>query len=164
MKYLKLIRLLCTLMIFQICFSGCQTISEGMTESDERSILFFYSGDCSDCHAMKAWLDPLLEAAPELPVREICIEEEPALWEQSCKNAGIPAWGVPRIFIGDMVFAGWSKKDGQLVYIPAYYGYMGYRNQLAAAIESYCGIALPDVSQAPEGLPAPSGGGCIGGC
>ena len=127
-------------------------------------ILFFYSADCADCHAMKRMIDAVLSEDPSLPIRKICIEEEPEAWREACEKAGIPVWGVPRIFIGDTVFAGWSEKDGELIYVPGYYGYMGYRKQVAAAMEAYLGISLRGIRETAAPDSPASGGGCIGGC
>lgn len=43
------------------------------------------------------------------------------------------------MFIGDQIFAGFNLEEGELIYIPAYSGYMGYANCILAAIEEECG-------------------------
>ena len=59
--------------------------------------------------------------------------------------------GVPRMFIQDRVFADWSDEKGELVYIPSYYGYMGYRNQVIDALEAAFGeLKLPDEEKSDE--------------
>ena len=113
---------------------------------------------------MKRMIDAILSEAPELPIREICIEEEPEAWQEACVKADIPVWGVPRVFIGETVFAGWSEKDGELIYIPGYYGYMGYRNQVIVAMEAYLETSIPWIQEIPVPDSPASGRGCIGGC
>ena len=130
---------------------------------DGKTVLFFYSETCADCHAAKALMDAVLKAVPDARIVEIDADAEPDLWKAACEDAGIPVWGVPRIFIGDLIFAGWSERAGDLIYIPAYYGYMGYRNQVVLALEEYLGIAVPESVVIPEQA-APAGGGCVGGC
>ena len=165
-SYLRIIlRVFCALTCFLLCLpSGSAVCEASETAAAKAPILFFYSDDCADCHRMKRMIDAILSEDPELPIREICIEEEPEAWQEACAKAGIPVWGVPRVFIGETVFAGWSEKDGELIYIPGYYGYMGYRNQVIAAMEAYLGTSVRGVQElsAPD-APA-SGGGCIGGC
>ena len=85
---------------------------------------------------MKAELDELQVLNPELPLRMFEIDEHAEVWQSACEKAGIPVWGVPRLFVGDRVFADWRNCDGELIYVPAYNGYLGYRNQVFLAIES----------------------------
>lgn len=161
----RLIRAVLLLAVLLMCSSsGGAFCEETEPEKAARTpILFFYSADCSDCHAMKRMIDAVLSEDPSLPIREICIEDDPETWSIACKNADIPIWGVPRIFVGDLIFAGWSDKDGPLLYIPSYYGYMGYKNQLLSAMEDYLGMPIPEIKET-ETDEQPSGGDCIGGC
>ena len=55
------------------------------------------------------------------------------------------------MFIQDRVFADWSDEEGELFYIPSYYGYMGYRNQVIDALEAAFGeLKLPDEEKSDE--------------
>ena len=55
------------------------------------------------------------------------------------------------MFIQDRVFEDWSDEKGELVYIPSYYGYMGYRNQVIDALEAAFGeLKLPDEEKSDE--------------
>ncbi len=163
----RLIRAVLLLAVLLMCLPSGGAFCEEMEPEKAAArtpVLFFYSSDCADCHAMKRMIDAVLSEDPSLPIRKICIEEEPEAWREACEKAGIPVWGVPRIFIGETVFAGWSEKDGELIYIPGYYGYMGYRNQVAAAMEAYLGISLRGIRETAAPDSPASGGGCIGGC
>lgn len=102
-------------------------------------ILFFYSQTCGDCKGMKEFMTAVSESYPELPIVFIDADENPERWEEACAQAGIPAWGVPRLFFGKESFAGWFQREGNLVYAPAYYGFIGYRNQIIAALQKYAG-------------------------
>lgn len=103
------------------------------------SIRFFYSQECASCQQMKGFLEELMELNADLPMTMTDIDEDPEAWEAACQQAGIPVWGVPRMFIGDQIFAGFNLEEGELIYIPAYSGYMGYANCILAAIEEECG-------------------------
>lgn len=113
-------------------------------EADENTVDIFYSQTCPSCRLMLGALDELLLLNPDLPLELIDIHQEPERWTRACEEAGIPVWGVPRMFVDDKVYADFTEEDGELVYIPEYYGYMGYRNQISAAIEAVCGeLILP---------------------
>lgn len=163
----RLFRAVLMLFVLLLCLpsdSAVCEVSEPEAAAAKAPILFFYSDECADCHMMKRMIDAILSEAPELPIREICIEEEPEAWQEACVKADIPVWGVPRVFIGETVFAGWSEKDGELIYIPGYYGYMGYRNQVIVAMEAYLETSIPWIQEIPVPDSPASGRGCIGGC
>lgn len=100
---------------------------------------------------MKAELDELFVLNPELPLQMFEIDDNAEAWQSTCEKAGIPAWGVPRIFVGAQVFADWDSRDGELIYVPAYHGYLGYRNQVFLAIEAVYGeLILPEKDESSE--------------
>ena len=97
---------------------------------------------------MKRYLTDVLDMNPELKIEMYCIDDTQDQWIESCTQAGIPVWGVPRIFIGELCFADFTRKNGELVYERSYYGYVGYSNQIIKAIEDYSELVLvlPDSS------------------
>lgn len=147
MRTIRLITQCVLLLAFSVFLRECPAAAEGADDG----ILFFYSESCPSCHEMKAELDELLVLNPELPLQMLEIGENADAWQSTCEKAGIPAWGVPRLFVGDQVFADWSNCDGELIYVPAYYGYLGYRNQVFLAIEAVYGeLILPEKDESPE--------------
>ena len=101
----------------------------------------FFSNECADCANMYACMQEVAALNLQLPIELICIEEDPERWEKACTEADIPAWGVPRIFIGNSNFAGWFSGEGDLLYIPSYYGFKGYIGQIRLALENW--FAMP---------------------
>lgn len=125
---------------------------------DTQSIRFFYSDDCVSCHEVKAFLDLLIEHNPTLVIEQFEIIDSNDIWESTCAELGIPAWGVPRFVIGSLSFVGYSVQDGPLQYLPSYYGFWGFKNQILAAIEEMYGypITFPFQSEVPSVSPLPA--------
>ena len=114
---------------------------------------------------MKRYLTDVLDLNPELRIEMYCIDDTQDQWIESCTKAGIPAWGVPRIFIGGLNFADFLKKDGDFLFLSSYYGYVGYKNQIIMAIESYSGLDLkiPETTEKTTTAPS-SSSNCDFGC
>lgn len=129
-----------------LCCLGIYVVSQGTIEHEP--VLFFYSEECPSCKKMHAFLDELLVLNPKIPLEMYEIDTYPEKWKEACTSAGIPAWGVPRIFIGEKVFADWREKDGELIYNSSYSGYVGYKNQIINALEITCGkLTLPECTE-----------------
>lgn len=109
---------------------------------EENAVMYFYSQSCWECAEMKPFVQGLIANNPSLNIEMYCIEEEPEVWEEACMQAGIPVWGVPRMFVGDMCFVGWSPKSDELIYYPQYYGYFGNKNQILNALQQYSQVPL----------------------
>ena len=119
------------ILLLTLCF-----LSSILGENVE-PVLFFYSMTCSQCKDMKSFLESLLDKNEDILIELHDVDEEIGLWEEKCNIYNIPAWGVPRIFVGDKVFAGWFLYQGDLVYVDQYYGNIGYKNQILKALEFY---------------------------
>ena len=119
------------------------------TRSTCDPVLFFYSKTCVQCKQMKEIINLIVSENKDVKIELHDADEEPELWENTCSAYGIPAWGVPRIFIGSKVFAGWFQYVGELVYEPSYYGYIGSRNQIVKALEQYfnCSISNTETEE-----------------
>lgn len=149
---------------------SCLGVSVFASSNDSPDpIQFFYSAECSSCQKMNAFLDDFTTSYPAIPIVSYEINEYAEEWNHACTQAGIPVWGVPRIFIGDSIFAGWYEEDGELFYVPEYYGYLGYKNQILLAMENYLNQDLTiEASTVPENgssdVDAATAGLCVGGC
>lgn len=78
----------------------------------------------------------------EVRVLSYEVNESPEIWQEFRDRFEIPTSAVPRTFVGDRSFIGYTEDDGPLEYNPAYRGYSGYRNQIIAAIEAEAGISI----------------------
>lgn len=129
-------------LLLLLCCLGIYVAAKPIEKSEP--VRFFYSEDCPSCKKMHTFLDELLQLNPEMPLEMYEIDMCPVEWREACEGAGIPVWGVPRIFIGEKVFADWKEKDGDLIYDTSYSGYVGYKNQIVSALEEACGkLILP---------------------
>ena len=108
-------------------------------------VLFFYSKNCAQCCQMKQVIDQILLSNEEIVIELHDIDEEPQIWATTCESRGIPVWGVPRIFIGEQIFAGWFEYKGDLRYADSYHGYIGYRNQIVLALEAYFDTSISGI-------------------
>ncbi len=124
---------------------------------DPEPIRFFYSDDCASCHEARAFLAVLIEHNPSLVVEQFEISASNDIWESTCAELGIPAWGGRRFVFGSRSFVGYSAQDGPLRYLPSYYGYWGFKNQILTAIEETVGypITVPSQLEAPSVPPLP---------
>lgn len=63
-------------------------------------------------------------------------------WNRAKQGHGITSNAVPRTIIGEDTFIGFSKNNGPLEYSEPYQGYIGYYNQIIAAIETELGSSI----------------------
>lgn len=147
----------CVYLVFVLSFLACACVF-----ATEESVLFFYSDDCGACIEMKEFMEKLVAGNPGLLIEMCDIEEHPDLWMDTCRNAGIPAWGVPRIFIGDKNFADFYMQEGGLTYLQSYYGYIGFYNQIVSALEDFFGMPVEiDDFEAGSGQETDCLAGCV---
>jgi ABC-type multidrug transport system fused ATPase/permease subunit len=111
------------------------------------NIYFFYSQTCPHCIKQK----PLMRAIDDndrVDVRFFEVSENPEIWSDFREKHQITSGAVPRTFIGNRSFVGYSESNGELEYIPTYQGYIGYKNQILNAIEQAVGtpLNLPDLN------------------
>ncbi len=105
-------------------------------KSGGSKLILFHSESCPHCQEERKWLDTIRAAYPGLVIEEYEISSaaNASLFENMSLEYNTSSAGVPRTFIGGKVFVGFSSEDGDLVYSEGYKSYIGYRNQLEAAI------------------------------
>ncbi|WP_246199206.1 thioredoxin family protein [Sodalinema gerasimenkoae] len=125
-------------------------IGDGITE-----VYFFHSPTCPYCRQQEPLMHYIDDTYPQVRLRSYEVEESPEIWREFRERYNITSGGVPRTFIGDRSFIGYSEDDGPLQYQSAYQGYIGYRNQIIAAIEAEAGIEirLSDGALTPRSVP-----------
>ncbi|MCB9359440.1 hypothetical protein H6503_05905 [Candidatus Woesearchaeota archaeon] len=97
-------------------------------------ITFFYSPTCPHCAAEKVLLNDLELDYPELNITRIDVTKDYAFYKEFAENRSTLSIGVPRTFIGDKVFIGFTEEAGDMQYIESYKAYNGYENQIELSI------------------------------
>ncbi|MBP0005060.1 MAG: glutaredoxin family protein [Cyanobacteria bacterium SBC] len=123
---------------------------------DVLDVYFFYSATCPHCMKQEPLMEYIDETYDEVRVLSYEVTQSPSIWEEFRREYDITNAAVPRTFIGDISFIGYTEEDGELEYNPVYRGYSGYRNQIIRAIEeeAHIDILLPEEqSQPSSGLP-----------
>ncbi|MDC0835458.1 glutaredoxin family protein [Geitlerinema sp. CS-897] len=123
---------------------------------DVLDVYFFYSATCPHCMKQEPLMEYIDETYDEVEVMAYEVTQHSQIWEEFRQEYGIANAAVPRTFVGEMSFIGYTEEDGELEYNPVYHGYAGYRNQIIRAIENEANIdiVLPeDASQNTSGLP-----------
>ena len=109
-------------------------------------VYFFYSQTCPHCVKQKPLMQYIDRNNQEVKVHAYEVTQYPDIWEKFLGKYKIASSAVPRTFIGDKTFIGYSEEDGNLEYNSIYTGYIGYKNQIIQAIESELGkqINIPE--------------------
>ncbi|MGK7918636.1 MAG: glutaredoxin domain-containing protein [Trichodesmium sp.] len=105
-------------------------------------VYFFYSQTCPHCAKQKPLMEYIDGQNEEIKVHSLEVSQNPEIWQEFLEKYQIPSKAVPRTFIGDKNFIGYSEIEGELEYNPAYRGYIGYRNQIIQAIEAELGYVV----------------------
>lgn len=100
-------------------------------------VYFFYSTTCPYCAKEKPFLEDLEKKYPELNIQHYDIAKNYDLFKQICEQYNTIPVGVPRTFIKDRVFIGFTEQYGELEYSQGYEAYNGYKNQIEKAILDY---------------------------
>ena len=108
----------------------------------ELDIYFFYSQTCPHCAKQKPLMEYLDLQNEEIKVHSFEVSQRPQIWQEFLEKNQISSAAVPRTFIGDKSFIGYSEIDGKLEYNPVYRGYIGYKNQIIQAIEAELGYLV----------------------
>ncbi len=120
-------KLLLSLFLFMILLVGIAT-------AQQCEIYFFYSSTCPHCANEYKFLDELEAKYPDLSVIRMDISENYQLFEQISKQYNTIPVGVPRTYINDTVFVGFTPQEGPLEYSKGYEAYIGYQNQIEKEI------------------------------
>ncbi|HIE34042.1 MAG TPA: hypothetical protein EYP86_02750 [Candidatus Altiarchaeales archaeon] len=117
------------LLIISVPISNAQ-----VCDANKVGIDFFYSPTCPHCQKEIVFLKTLEKKYPRLEVNYYVVSENRDLFYDMCKKYNsIPA-GVPRTFIGNKVFIGFSEEYGNLEWSQGYLAYIGYKNQIENSI------------------------------
>ncbi|MBN2457886.1 glutaredoxin family protein [Candidatus Woesearchaeota archaeon] len=118
-------------------------IEEGETCADHLDIYFFYSETCPHCRSEKEFLQEFELDYPEVHVNYLLVSENFDLLKEYAQKYNTSTGGVPRTFIGDKAFIGFTEASGELEYTPAYNAYSGYKNQIISQVHEYLGKENP---------------------
>ncbi|OZH55572.1 glutaredoxin [Hydrocoleum sp. CS-953] len=105
-------------------------------------IYFFYSKTCPHCAKQKPLMEYIDKQNEEVKVNSFEVSQNPQIWQEFLAKYQITSQAVPRTFIGDKNFIGYSETEGELEYNSVYKGYIGYRNQIIQAIETELGYIV----------------------
>jgi glutaredoxin len=125
----------------------------GMGRVDPVEVDFFYSQTCPHCAEQKPLMEAIDQYNSHVLVHSHEVNQEFDRFKEFLSRYQIQSTAVPRTFIGDVNFIGYSSTDGPLEYSSVYAGYIGYRNQIIAAIEEAAGspiqLSATESSQTP---------------
>jgi len=142
-------RLLLSLIIIVglVFVTSLQSVAEA--QDDIVDVYFFQSKTCPHCLQQKPLMTYIDQHNDNVEVMSIEVNDNPREWQEFREARGISSGAVPRTVIEDKMFIGYSEADGPLEYIPVHQGYIGYKNQIIAAIETAVGspINLPTTEQ-----------------
>lgn len=102
-------------------------------------VYFFHSATCPHCAHQKPLMESIEQYNEDVDVHFVEVYQDPQTWQAFKERYNITSGAVPRTFVGDKSFVGYSESDGPLEYAPAYSGYIGYRNQIIQAIADAIG-------------------------
>lgn len=112
-------------------------------------VYFFHSETCPHCARQMPLMESIEQYNPDIDVHFIEVSRDPQTWRTFRERYQINSAAVPRTFIGDRSFIGYSESEGPLEYAPTYSGYIGYRNQILQAISEAIGHEV-SLSAPPE--------------
>ena len=122
-----------------------------LAESEIVDIDFFHSKTCPHCLKQKPVLEEVARLNTEIKLHAYEVSEQPQIWQNFLQQHHLKSEAVPRTVIGDKQFIGYSESDGKLEYNQIYQGYIGYKNQIIAAIEAELGhpvnLAVTEIPQ-----------------
>lgn len=98
------------------------------------TVNFFYSKTCPHCLEEMKFLQGLESEYPELVINYYITSENRTKFQEFAVLFDSLASGVPRTFICDKAFVGFTLEDGSLEYNDVYKAYYGYQNQIEQAI------------------------------
>ncbi|MGF1539466.1 MAG: glutaredoxin family protein [Pleurocapsa sp.] len=114
-------------------------ISPVLAEGETVDVYFFHSKTCPHCLKQKPVMESVAQFNPEIKLHDYEVNEHSAIWQDFLNKHQLKSEAVPRTVIGDRQFIGYSENEGQLEYNQVYQGYIGYHNQIIAAIEAELG-------------------------
>ncbi|MEM1255995.1 MAG: glutaredoxin family protein [Cyanobacteria bacterium P01_H01_bin.21] len=97
-------------------------------------VYFFYSDTCPHCARQAPLMHDIEQHNEDVDIHFLEVSQNLHIWREFVEQYNIASGAVPRTFVEDTVFIGYSESDGPLEYNPVYSGYIGYRNQIIQAI------------------------------
>ncbi|GAB4532259.1 MAG: hypothetical protein Tsb0014_16510 [Pleurocapsa sp.] len=105
-------------------------------------IYFFHSKTCPHCLKQKPLMENIANLNSEVTLHAYEVSEQSKTWRDFLDRHQLKSEAVPRTLIGDKQFIGYSEREGKLEYNQVYQGYIGYKNQIIAAIETEVGHSI----------------------
>jgi len=139
MQLLKRWRYLLVLLLSAIAIAGAPTTALAQSSSSPVEVYFFHSETCPHCREQMPLMQDIDAYNEDVTVHIIEVSEEPERWRSFLQEHNIQTGAVPRTAIGDISFIGYDPNNGPLQYADAYAGYIGFRNQIVAAIAEAVG-------------------------
>jgi len=126
------------LLLFVFLFSAVPILAQNET----KQVYFFYSKTCPHCHKEMLFLQEFEKEHPEISIVYTVVwdgnKENDELFKQMAGQYGVSASSVPKTFIEDKIFFGFTEINGELEYREGK-GYLGYQNQIENALLGYAG-------------------------
>lgn len=126
----------------------------GLGAKDDKAVYLFYSKTCPHCQKELAYLGNLQKKYPDIKIERLEINSNYEFFEMFAGQYNSNTSGVPRTFVGDKVFIGFTENPGDLVFVDTYKAYFGYQNQIEKAIFDMYDIGKATASKK-EGSPHP---------
>jgi thiol-disulfide isomerase/thioredoxin len=106
----------------------------------EKKVYLFFSPTCPHCQHEIEFLTKLQKDHPKIAIEYIEVSKNHKRLEKFCKRYGTNTKGVPRTFVGDKAFIGFTEESGTLETLEGDGAYYGYKNQLEKSILTFFGI------------------------
>jgi thiol-disulfide isomerase/thioredoxin len=103
-------------------------------EKGNVNIYFFFSPTCPHCRTEEPFLSEMENKYPILKIHYYDASKNIDILNKISKLYSTSTAGVPRTFIGNKVYIGFSKEDGKLEYLSPYKADIGYQNILEQAM------------------------------
>ncbi|MBN1502236.1 glutaredoxin family protein [Candidatus Woesearchaeota archaeon] len=124
-------------------------------------VYFFYSETCPHCRAEIQFLNEFnqtcQEFAKDVNIHYLLANENQALLAQLAEEYNTTTFAVPRTFIGDRAYVGFSPEDGNLEFHPVYKAYIGYENIIVEQINALAEENESGKNESCEGKPEQPG-------
>lgn len=114
-------------------------VSVAGSRAAEVDVYFFYSDTCPHCHEQMGLMQALAEHNDDVAIHFHEVSRDTAIWKTFRETKMITSSSVPRTFIGEMSFIGYSATGDGLHYSKPFQGYQGNATQIIKAIEKELG-------------------------
>ncbi|MBU0757096.1 MAG: glutaredoxin family protein [Nanoarchaeota archaeon] len=108
----------------------------------EAKVTIFYSKSCPHCIQEIEFLNSLENKCSDIKVDYYIAVENDDLLQQFADKFNTTTAAVPRTFVGDKAFIGFSHEEGTLEYSPVYKAYIGYANVIEDQINELRGLDI----------------------